>query len=201
MSDLLQSPQWPTLLHQRWGNTTPFRELIKKMPGTLKLLHEYQVLIEAQNNSWDEWTREVMTSRSCGSLRNWNLGICMWRSRMLALFDSKEHCVLPSQDHQQIGLFPWCEVTHSPFHRAYRGVGTSQGSSACETLTLVSHFPLWPPHCYILLFVHFPRPKKKPRISVFALRIWYSVKQTCSEMMHVLFCATLAVGNRPFSFW
>ena len=33
VSDLLQSPQWPTLMHQRWGETTPFRELIKKMPG------------------------------------------------------------------------------------------------------------------------------------------------------------------------
>jgi len=41
VSDLLQSPQWPTLLRQHWENTTPFRELIKKMPGTVGILHEY----------------------------------------------------------------------------------------------------------------------------------------------------------------
>ena len=35
VSDLLQSPQWPTLLRQSWEEkeTTPFRELIKEMPG------------------------------------------------------------------------------------------------------------------------------------------------------------------------
>ena len=33
VADLLQSPRWPTLMHQRWEETTPFRELIKKMPG------------------------------------------------------------------------------------------------------------------------------------------------------------------------
>ena len=36
VSDLLQSPQWPTLLRQSWEDTTPFRELIKKMPGRVK---------------------------------------------------------------------------------------------------------------------------------------------------------------------
>ena len=35
VSGLLLSPQWPTLLRQCWGSTTPFRELIKKMPGTV----------------------------------------------------------------------------------------------------------------------------------------------------------------------
>ena len=38
VSDLLKSPQWPTLLRQSWGETTPFRELIKKMPGRVKYL-------------------------------------------------------------------------------------------------------------------------------------------------------------------
>lgn len=33
--DLLQSPQWPILLRQSWEKTTPFRELIKKMPSKL----------------------------------------------------------------------------------------------------------------------------------------------------------------------
>ena len=38
VSDLLQSSQWPTLLRQSWEETTPFRELIKKMPGRVKLI-------------------------------------------------------------------------------------------------------------------------------------------------------------------
>lgn len=39
VSYLLQTSQWPTLLRQSWEKhpkTTPFRELIKKMPGKVK---------------------------------------------------------------------------------------------------------------------------------------------------------------------
>ena len=39
VSYLIQTSQWPTLLRQSWEKhpkTTPFRELIKKMPGKVK---------------------------------------------------------------------------------------------------------------------------------------------------------------------
>ena len=38
VSNLLQSPQWETLLQQQWERTTPFCELIKKMPGIMNFL-------------------------------------------------------------------------------------------------------------------------------------------------------------------